>query len=122
MSFDEKQLSQKIKHLRELRNFTQSHMSQALGISIRAYSKIEQGATQLSVKRLFQVAEILSISVKDILGFSTEMIFNNNPVKQSGGSYMAYNNTAVAEIKALYERLLEEKETQITRLLKAAKP
>ncbi len=116
MSFDEKQLAQKIKHLREMRNFTQAYMAQALEVSVRAYSKIEQGSTQLSVRRLYQIADILTISVKDILGFSTEMIFNNNPVKQSGGSYLAYNNTAIEQIKELYERLLSEKEKQISQL------
>jgi transcriptional regulator with XRE-family HTH domain len=88
-------------------------MAQALDLSIRAYSKIEQGNTQLSLKRHCQIADILTISVKDVLGFSTEMIFNNNPVKQSGGSYLAYNNTAIDQIKDLYERLLTEKENQI---------
>jgi len=118
MSIDEKLLAQKIKHLREMRNFTQAYMALGLEISIRAYSKIEQGNTQVSIRRLCQIADILTISVKDILGFSTEMIFNNNPVKQSGGSYLAYNNTAIDQIKELYERLLPEKEKQISPLAK----
>jgi uncharacterized small protein (DUF1192 family) len=50
------------------------------------------------------------------------MIFNNNPKKQSGGHYIAYNNTEIQQIKELYERLLLEKENQIQRLLKLEDP
>lgn len=93
-------------------------MAQVLGISTRAYSKLEQGSTQLTLKRLFQISEVLGISVKEILGFSTELVFNNNPQRQSGGQYVAYNNTAVEQVKELYERLLEAKDIQITMLQK----
>ena len=85
MSFDERKFCEKLRHLRELKNMTQSHMAKSLGMSIRGYSKIEQGSTQLSLKRLYEIAEVLSISVKEILGFSTDMIFNNNPREQAGG-------------------------------------
>jgi transcriptional regulator with XRE-family HTH domain len=33
----------KIKQIRELKNFTQEHIATELGLSIRAYSKIESG-------------------------------------------------------------------------------
>jgi transcriptional regulator with XRE-family HTH domain len=118
MSFQEKHLFKKIRHLREWRNYTQAFMAQSLEISTRAYSKTEQGGTQLSVKRLYEIADILAISVTDILEFSTDMIFNNNSVGQFSGSSLANNNTEINQIKELYERLLNEKEKQISQLVK----
>lgn len=115
MTFDERQLCKSLKHLRELRDFTQTYLADSLGISARAYSKIEQGSSQLSVKRLYQIAEVLEVSVNDILQFSNERYFNSNyrnPVS---------NDAAIIKdiegLKDLYERLLTEKDVQIQLLL-----
>jgi transcriptional regulator with XRE-family HTH domain len=49
----------KLKQLRELKNFTQEYMAQQLGLSTRAYSKIETGETQLTINRLNEISTIL---------------------------------------------------------------
>lgn len=115
MTYNERQICKSLKHLRELRDFTQAYLAVSLGISARAYSKIEQGSSRLSVKRLYQIAEVLEVSVNDILQFSNELYFNSNsqePVSK---------NTAIMEdvegLKDLYERLLSEKDIQIQLLL-----
>lgn len=45
------QAETKIKQIRELKNFTQEYVAQKLGLSTRAYSKIESGETQLTINR-----------------------------------------------------------------------
>jgi transcriptional regulator with XRE-family HTH domain len=67
----------KIKQLRELKNFTQEYMAQQLGLSTRAYSKIESGETQLTINRLNDISEILGIDPIEALGFDHQNIFNN---------------------------------------------
>ena len=67
----------KIKQLRELKNFTQEYIAQQLGLSTRAYSKIESGETQLTINRLNEISKILEIDPFEILGFDHNNIFNN---------------------------------------------
>jgi len=67
----------KIKQLRELKNFTQEYMAQQLGLTTRAYSKIETGETQLTINRLNEISKILSVDPIEALGFDHQNIFNN---------------------------------------------
>jgi transcriptional regulator with XRE-family HTH domain len=66
----------KLKQLRELKNFTQEYMANQLGLSTRAYSKIETGETQLTINRLNEISKILEIDPMEILGFDHQNIFN----------------------------------------------
>ncbi len=67
----------KIKQIRELKNFTQEHIATELGLSIRAYSKIESGETQLTINRLNEISQILGVAPMEILGFDEKQVFNN---------------------------------------------
>jgi hypothetical protein len=71
------------------------------------------------VERLFRIAEILDVSVKEVLGFEANNIFSNSP-NQQGGSYVAYNNTEVDIVRNLYERLLAEKDAVIAQMQQKA--
>ena len=109
-------LGTKIKKLRELRNYTQEHMAEKLGISQSAYSKIETEDTDLSHERLEQIAKTLDLSVQDILSFDEKQVFNFLHNHNETG--ILYNNGVTHyhqfpdELKSLYEdkiKLLEEK-------------
>jgi transcriptional regulator with XRE-family HTH domain len=67
----------KLKQLRELKNFTQEYMAQQMGLSTRAYSKIESGETQLTINRLNEIAAILEVDPIQALGFDHQNVFNN---------------------------------------------
>ncbi len=67
----------KIKQLRELKNLTQEHVATQLGLTTRAYSKIESGETQLTINRLNEISKILEIDPMEVLGFDHQQIFNN---------------------------------------------
>ena len=49
----------KIKQIRELKNYTQEYVATQLGLTTRAYSKIESGETQLTINRLNEISSIL---------------------------------------------------------------
>ena len=76
MEFQPLQIGQKIKKLRELKNFTQSHLASELGITQSAYSKIELGETEVSYTKLTKIAEVLGMSPEEIMTFNEQMIFN----------------------------------------------
>jgi transcriptional regulator with XRE-family HTH domain len=100
------EVAQNIRKIRELKNFTQEHLSSRLGISIRAYSKIESGETQLTLNRLNQISEVLEVPPQEIMGFDSGQIFNH--CKQSGNIETIYNS--------LPDKLIKQYEKQITHL------
>ena len=55
----------KLKQLRELKNYTQEYVATQLGLTTRAYSKIESGETQLTINRLNEISAILGIDPMD---------------------------------------------------------
>ena len=69
-------IGNRLRKLRELRNYTQSYMSIQLEISLSAYSKIERDETEISLKRLQQIAEILNVTVTGILHFDEEVLID----------------------------------------------
>ncbi len=93
-------IGQKIKKLRELKNLTQEHMAEQLGLTQSAYSKIETGDTDISYGKLEKVAGILGIRPEDILTFNEHMVFNvmNN---QTGNGLVI--NQVTEEMKKSYE-------------------
>ena len=65
-------LEKTIKKLRRLRSLTQEEVSQQLGISAQAYSKIENGDTKIDVERLYQLAGIFGMEVRDVLEWAED--------------------------------------------------
>ncbi|MDF7818502.1 helix-turn-helix transcriptional regulator [Runella sp. MFBS21] len=67
-----------IQELRKNKKMSQEYMAYCLGISQKAYSKIESGKTQLSVERLIQIARLLEVNPSQLL-----FIKNKNTVENS---------------------------------------
>lgn len=62
---------------RQLKNYTQEYMAHALSISQNAFSKIELGVTQPSMKRIFQIAFILEINASDLIEATPNITLNS---------------------------------------------
>jgi len=100
----------KIKQIRELKNFTQEYVAQKLGLSTRAYSKIETGETQLTINRLNEISAVLGIGPMEVLGFDDKQIFNN--CKQDG--YIGINHINIPEkLVQQYEETIQSLKEQI---------
>ena len=56
-----------IKRYREMRNFSQKYVAAKMQISQNAYSKIENNITQLTVHHVKTLAQILDVSVMELL-------------------------------------------------------
>ena len=63
----EKQYIQNLKYLRKSKGFSQKDLGEKLGIAHSNYNTIENGLAELTVSRLFKIAEILDVSVFQIL-------------------------------------------------------
>lgn len=100
----------KIKQIRELKNFTQEYVAQQLGLSTRAYSKIETGETQLTINRLNEISAILEVQPMEVLGFDDKKIFNINHSTGNNG----YNNIMYPEkLIHQYEETIQALKEQI---------
>lgn len=79
-----------IKKLRELKNYTQTYMSEQLSMSLSGYSKIERDETDISLKRLQQIAEVLETDYSTILNFDSQGVFNITQNQHAEGIQHAY--------------------------------
>ncbi len=67
-----KQIATNIRRIRESKGYTQEYIALKLGISQNAYSKIELGYTKITLERLFQIADVLEITVAELLDTDDE--------------------------------------------------
>ncbi len=109
MEFQPLQLGQKIKKLRELKNFTQSHIASELGITQSAYSKIEQGETEVSYSKLSKIAEVLGMAPEEIMTFNEQMIFNVMH-NQTGNGFVVNKGFTENERKLYEDQITQLKE------------
>ncbi|WP_456311860.1 helix-turn-helix transcriptional regulator [Pseudomonas shirazensis] len=118
-------IKNKIKSIRELKNYTQEYMADQLGVTQAGYSKIEKGKTILSYIKLVEIAKILEVSVEDIISFDSQKYFNNfNNVKGNNNGSILINadNETLKELYEdkikLLEKLLKKTEEELYRYKK----
>lgn len=65
------EVGERIRRARVARSLTQDNIATELDLSIPSYSNIERGVTDITVSRLFQIADILNTDVIDLLGLKS---------------------------------------------------
>ena len=60
-------VEEKIRIQRAIKNYSQEYMAWCLGISQSAYSNLEKGETNISLQRVYDIAEILEISPFELM-------------------------------------------------------
>ena len=104
-------IEEKIRNMRELKNFTQEYMAEQLGITQAGYSKIESGNTKLTYNKIEEISKVLGVQTEELLAFDSQKYFNSfNNVKGSNNGSVTIQ-VEDGDIKSLYEdkiRLLEK--------------
>lgn len=106
----EKHIGSKVRQLRELKGFTQEYIAAEIGISQRAYSKIENNETRLDWNKLTKIADILEMNPTDIASFDDNLIFNN--CNQSG-KFERFINQIPEKLIEQYEQRIAHLENEI---------
>ena len=119
-------LGRKIRHMRELLNFTQEDVAEKLGVSQQTVSNIESNET-VDHDQLIKMAKAMGVSADAIKHLEEDAavynIINNGDHSVNGLSN--YNCTfnpldklmeVIEENKKLYEALLKEKEEKVAML------
>lgn len=65
-----------IKRFREIKDLTREQMASDLNLSLSGYAKLERGEIEITLNRLFEIADILEVDVSQILNFDAKYIFN----------------------------------------------
>lgn len=105
----DKKIGEKIRQIRELKGLSQEYVASELGVSQKAYSKMETSQTKIDWEKITSVAKIFSIDPLDIVSFDDNLVFNN--CSQSGKSH-TFNNMP-KEIIDMYEKRIEELKEEV---------
>ncbi len=122
-------IGQKIRLLRDMRKLSQENMSDALHVSQKTYSNIEKGSADIPISTLYNISEILEISVSNILEFDEENfiknIFNNgngnkgvNVMNQNIHNKDFETNTLLLQTLQAEVDFLKEQNKQFIEMLK----
>jgi transcriptional regulator with XRE-family HTH domain len=107
-------IGKNIRSIRELKNYKQEYMADQLGITQRAYSKIENDEVAINVDKLYDIANILQVQVSELLPDQGKHVYNNFGNNKEGN--IVVNHYQVE--KELYEKLLVQKDALIVQLEK----
>ncbi len=75
-----------IRKIRVNKNYTQRFMASKLNISQHAYSKLELGYYDISLEKVFFIAEVLEIGVLDLFSISVEELGHSDSEMDKGES------------------------------------
>ncbi len=109
-------IGQKIKKLRELKNFTQTHLAQELGVTQSAYSKIELGESEVTYSKLEKISEVLGMKPEDVISFNESMVFNVMHNNNGHNGFVINNNNITDNERKLYENQIKFLLDEVTHL------
>ena len=84
-----------IKKFRELKNITREKMAADLEMTVSGYSKIERNEVDLTLSRIYLIAQIIGVDISQILNFDASQIFG--PYDSQNYSGVNLFNTATAQ-------------------------
>jgi transcriptional regulator with XRE-family HTH domain len=114
----------KIRFMRQSKNWSQEDMADKLGMSVAGYAKIEQGKTDANFSKLEQIASVFDMDVVELLSFGEKnlicLIGDNSMIGIS--QIMGSSKDLVYEIQKLQlitehkEEMLAQKDKEIAGL------
>jgi transcriptional regulator with XRE-family HTH domain len=110
-------VADRLKQIRLKRNYSQDFLAKKLGVTQKAYSKIENNETRLNVETLVRLAEILETPVGDFFQDAGKPIYNDFSTRHTGDNVIYKTENQVAK-EELYDQLLKAKDDTI-QILKA---
>jgi len=113
------ELITRITQFRNNKGITYKSIANKLLITTSAYWKIENGKTTLTVERLFQISEILEVSLSELLENGNDVFQQTN--NERIADYQQKIENFYQESKEVYEKLLQSKEEQIALLKSTVK-
>lgn len=88
-------IQDKIRFMREARNWSQEYMAEKLRMSTNGYAKIERGETKAYISKLEQIAEIFDVDLIELMPFDEKQVVcligdGNNGLNVVGSTELAF--------------------------------
>ncbi len=104
----------RIKRYRKLRDLTQEFVAQQLDLSVSGYEQIEQSGMDVSLSKLQKIADLLEVSLSQLLGEKVPLInFLNQYNEHNNHNTGIVINHFPEEERQLYKDLLATKNALI---------
>lgn len=99
-----KDIGNRIRLARVTKGLSQQNIADELGLTVASYSNIERGVTDITISRLYEIAEILHTPIEAILSIP------NTPLqaKDDSNTYTKKENVQLEEILKMIQALQEE--------------
>ncbi|MGX2975034.1 helix-turn-helix domain-containing protein [Ursidibacter arcticus] len=108
-------INDKIRLLRESREWSQEDMATKLNMSTKGYAKIERGETRSNLIRLEQISEVLGMDFLDLLAFGEDRNIYINTTDIDIKTHIKHSNISLlngnSEIDRLNTLLSHKEET-----------
>ncbi|MEN9847633.1 MAG: hypothetical protein RL368_373 [Pseudomonadota bacterium] len=102
--------------MRQLKGYSQEDIAEKLGMSVKGYSDIERGKTNLQMNRLEEIAQILGIETLELLSFGEKNVFCQN-VKTVKSDHNQNNFSSDSQVQIeKYQLIIEQKDKEISLL------
>jgi transcriptional regulator with XRE-family HTH domain len=99
-------VTDRIKKIREGKNYTQEYVAGKLSISQNTYSKLEGGNIKLTTDRLKEIAEILQVPIEELLTGETQTYnFNNSHIEKFYGYIENLQEDNKENLRVLHEQI-----------------
>lgn len=115
----------KIRLMREVRQWSQEEMANKMNMSLSGYAKIERGETKLHYDKLVQIAQIFNMNLSDLVDSDKGLFFYmNENCDNNSLTYYSSSDVIALEIEKLKsslshkDELLAQKEKEIQSLKK----
>lgn len=103
---------QKLRLVREFRNYSQEYIASKLGITQNSYSRIENNQTKITAERLKQLAEVLNVPLTELLSDTEPVIhFSNLPYNPNKKEEDPAKETGL--LRELYDQIICIKDEKI---------
>ncbi|PKD19474.1 hypothetical protein APR41_16060 [Salegentibacter salinarum] len=105
-------IGENIKEVREKeRKLNKDFVAKALGITTKAYSNIESNKSDITLTRLFEIADILECSPEYLLNYQDKQTFSNhfNNYEGNRGVNIMYQGCTSDHVKNLENALKDSK-------------
>ena len=104
---------QKLRLLREYRNYSQVYVADQLGITQNAYSRIENNQTRLTADRLEKLAIILNVSLLELLSEKEPVIQFSETVVPPATVKDEHWKEMIESTRQLYGQVISGKDEKI---------
>jgi transcriptional regulator with XRE-family HTH domain len=113
-----KNIGQKVRRIREEKQWTQEFIANKLEISQNTYSKIESGSIKLTIDRISELSKILDVPIEDMLSDDTKTFhLNNNHIEKFYIENLQEENKGLVQSLKDQVRYLQEENQRLLKLI-----